>query len=241
MAFGKKGSVRDTWHFIFKELSYNPDIQFEEFYNDPRTQHQIKLLLHQLGPEKCKERVWELFSEIKQQLGYVEYDEEDECECDEEETLAEQVNRLQKESDRMYALTESIIRNNINNPRYLRANSADRFGYIKENKMMIERCGREEEEENVEYNAELVENDVAIMLASLESVFEMDVNYVIDWQIRGKVAAGITFTVGNDDHIFNDYEVQELIDEVDDMVNGEIDFYANDTELEIQITYPGVY
>lgn len=246
MAFGTKGSVRETWHFIHKAISQNPELQFDEFYNDPRTQKQISLIKHQLGPEKCEERIWELFSSIKQQLGYEEI-EEDECECDEEETLAEQMNREYAERNKNYKLTESIFRANFNNPRYVRVNSADEYGFIGESgaygAMMIDQWRKrdeEEEEDDIEYNADLVENDVEVMTNALESAFEMDVNYVIDWQVRGQVAAGISFTLSNGDLIFNDYDVQEIIDEIDDQISGQIDFYINDTELEVEISYNGI-
>lgn len=225
MAFGTKGSVRETWHFINKAVSKNPDIDFENFYNDPLTQKQVKFMKHQLGEAKTKERVWDMFTEIKQSLGYEMTDEEDR-ECDEEETLKEQVERFERSTARKYGMTCAIIKNNINNPRYLRANSADKLSF--KNESVIR--------EEADYNADLVENDVAVMAAALESVFG-NVDYVIDWSIRGKLADGISFTVGDDDHIFNDDEVQELIDEIDDQINGEIDFSANDTDLEVEITY----
>lgn len=231
MAFGKPGSVRDLWHYIYKEVAKNPDITFEELYNDPKTKGQMKQMFHMYGEERSKERFYDFFSDIKKSHGY----EEDESECDEEEIdgerLEEAVRRVERDFYQVNNLVESICRKNASLSRYYRTNSADKLSYS-----FNESCHSEDEEEGMEYNADIVENDISVMLDALESAFG-NADYVVDWYIRGKVASGITFTISDDDRIIHGNEVQEVIDEVDDQITGEISYNAYGTDLEVEITY----
>lgn len=230
MAFGKSGSVRDLWHYIYKEVAKNPYITFEELYNDPKTKGQMKQMFHMYGEERSKERFYDFFSDIKKSHGY----EEDEYECDEEEIkgerLEEAVRRVEREFNQVNSLVENICRKNASLSRYHRTNSADKLSYS-----FNESC-HSEDEEDFGYNADIVENDVSVMLAALESVFGVP-NYVIDWDVRGKYASSVSFTVSDEDRIIHDNEVEELIAEVDDMITGEISYNLYSTDLEVEITY----
>lgn len=105
--YGERGSWRNIWYYVWKEIDKNNEISFKELYDNPYTQLMLKKQLHILGPDIVKRRFKEMFADIKRShCG-------EECEEDEEVVTESLVSRLRKQrraNRRFETIAESIIR-----------------------------------------------------------------------------------------------------------------------------------
>ena len=112
--YGKQGSWRNIWHYIWKAVDKDNTLSFEDLYDDPYTQQLLAQQLHNLGPDITERRFKDMFTEIKQSLvgGYEEEEEFDEGADDEmvTESLYNKIRRQKHEKRQFNAIMESIFR-----------------------------------------------------------------------------------------------------------------------------------
>ena len=121
------GSPRDTWFFVYKAVAKNPSIVWETFYSDPTTQKQLKQFHHMYGNAKAKERIYEMFVNIKKKHGYEVVGEA--VEVKKTESLKSQVEKAERDDKKVASLVERIVSKNLKNPRFQRRNLADNFSH----------------------------------------------------------------------------------------------------------------
>lgn len=113
--YGKQGSWRNIWHYIYKQINQDNAISFEELYSDPYTQQLVAQQLHNLGPDITEQRFKDMFVEIKQSIcgDSCEEDEEFNEGGDEEmvtESLYQKIQRKDRENRHFNTILDGILR-----------------------------------------------------------------------------------------------------------------------------------